>query len=114
MKNNLYKITITLILVLISILLLNPFYFWMPDMMVLLSMIIFFAIFISFIVRERDLNERDTSHGTLAGRNAFSGWLQYSYNRYCSSRIYSSRRSVPCCLIGCYDCGKDSYSDMER
>jgi hypothetical protein len=74
MKNNLSEIFTTLLLILIAVLLLNPFDFWMPDMMVvgmLVLTLVLFGIFASFILREKTVDERDAVHETLAGRNAF-------------------------------------------
>lgn len=74
MKNNLSEIFTTLLLILIAVLLLNPFDFWMPDMMVvgmLVLTLVLFGIFASFILREKTVDERDAEHETLAGRNAF-------------------------------------------
>ena len=74
MKNNLKESIVTLGLVVTAILLLNPFNFWMPDMMVvsmLAVILVLFAIFASFILREKAVDERDDQHKALAGRNAF-------------------------------------------
>ncbi len=74
MKNNLKESIVTVGLVITAVLLLNPFHFWMPDMMVmsmLAIILVLFAIFASFILREKTIDERDTQHRTLAGRNAF-------------------------------------------
>lgn len=74
MKNNIKETIITLGLIVIAVLLLNPFHFWMPDMMVmsmLACVLVLFAIFTSFILREKSIDERDEQHRTLAGRNAF-------------------------------------------
>lgn len=74
MKNNLKETIVTLALIAIAILLLNPFHFWMPDMMVmsmLAGALVLFGIFASFIFREKSIDERDKQHRTLAGRNAF-------------------------------------------
>ena len=65
---------VTISLLVIAVLLLNPFHFWMPDMMVmgmLAGALVLFGIFASFILRENKLDERDEIHRTLAGRNAF-------------------------------------------
>ena len=74
MKNNLKETVVTVALIVIAILLLNPFHFWMPDMMVM-SMLAFalvlFGIFASFILREKSIDEREEQHKSLAGRNAF-------------------------------------------
>lgn len=74
MKNNLKETVVTVCLIVIAILLLNPFHFWMPDMMVmgmLAISLVLFGIFASFILREKIFDERDNMHRTLAGRNAF-------------------------------------------
>jgi hypothetical protein len=74
MKNNIKETIITICLIIVAVLLLNPFNFWMPDMMlmgILASALVLFAIFASFVLRERVIDERDNVHRTLAGRNAF-------------------------------------------
>lgn len=74
MKNNLMETLVTACLVILAILLLNPFEFWMPDMMVmalLAGTLGLFGLFASCIMRERMGDERDAQHRTLAGRNAF-------------------------------------------
>lgn len=74
MKNNIIETIITICLIAIAILLLNPFNFWMPDMMVMFMLagaLVLFGIFASFILREKTLDERDDVHRALAGRNAF-------------------------------------------
>ena len=74
MKNNIIETLVTLSLVTLAILLLNPFHFWMPDMMVLFMLAItlgLFGVFATFILREKTEDERDEIHRTLAGRNAF-------------------------------------------
>lgn len=74
MKNNVKEVIVTVCLVCISLLILNPFDFWMPSlvvMVVLAVMLLLFGIFASFILREKSLDERDTIHKSIAGRNAF-------------------------------------------
>jgi hypothetical protein len=74
MKNNTIQIIVSLVLITLSVLLLNPFHLWMPDMMVFVILafaLVIFAIFSSFILREKVFDERDMLHRTLAGRNAF-------------------------------------------
>jgi hypothetical protein len=74
MKNNLIEMLVAVCLVVLAILLLNPFEFWMPDMMVMAMLAItigLFGVFASFVLRERVFDERDALHRTLAGRNAF-------------------------------------------
>ncbi len=74
MKNNLKETVVSFLLVATAIFLLNPFDFWMPDMMVasvLALILVLFGIFASFILREKNEDERDEQHRSLAGRNAF-------------------------------------------
>ena len=74
MKNKSLHIIIPVCIVLIAVLLLNPFHFWMPDLMVmsmLACIFVLFAIFASFILNEQAGDERESAHRTLAGRNAF-------------------------------------------
>ena len=74
MKNNIIETLVTVALVVLAVLLLNPFHFWMPDMMVmglLACTLGLFGMFATFILRERVIDERDAAHRTLAGRNAF-------------------------------------------
>jgi hypothetical protein len=74
MKNNFKEAVVTVSLIVIAILLLNPFHFWMPDMVVVCMLAItlgLFGIFASFILRETMIDEREAQHRTLAGRNAF-------------------------------------------
>lgn len=74
MKNNLIETLVTACLVILAVLLLNPFEFWMPDMMIMAMLagtLGLFGLFASFIMRERMADERDAQHRTLAGRNAF-------------------------------------------
>ncbi len=75
MKNNL-KIegVISLVLVILTVLLLNPLHFWMPNMMhmVMLTLtLVIFALFAIFILREKVQDERDAVHRMLSGRVAF-------------------------------------------
>ena len=68
------EIIISLSLVVLAVLLLNPFRFWMPDMMVagmLATLLAIFGIFASFVLKEKVFDERDNVHRALAGRNAF-------------------------------------------
>ncbi len=74
MKNNIKEIILTLGLLVTAVLLLNPYHFWMPDIMVICMLaiiLVLFAIFAIFILREKSVDERDTQHRTLAGRNSF-------------------------------------------
>lgn len=75
MKNNpLHEIGIPAVLIILAVLLVNPFHFWMPDMMVmamLATLLVLFGIFASFILKEKVFDERDAVNRSLAGRNAF-------------------------------------------
>ncbi len=75
MKSNLkMEIGISSVLVVLTILLLNPIHFWMPTMvhvvMLVLTLVIF-AFFAIFIVREKVQDEREMVHRMLSGRVAF-------------------------------------------
>ncbi len=68
------EIGISSVLVILTILLLNPFHFWMPTMihMVMLALTLaIFALFAIFILRERIQDEREAIHRMLSGRVAF-------------------------------------------
>jgi hypothetical protein len=75
MKDNSFReILVASVLIVLAVLLLNPFHFWMPDvivMSILAITLVLFGIFASFIMREKVTDERDSLHRTFAGRNAF-------------------------------------------
>ena len=75
MKNNFVKeVTIALILIVLTILLLNPFHFWMPEMMVMVMLVltfVVFALYAIFIMQEKAQDEREIAHRMLSGRVAF-------------------------------------------
>jgi hypothetical protein len=75
MKNSYTKETITaVILVVLAVLIWNPFHFWMPTMlhMVMLGIaLIIFGLFAGFVLREKAIDERATQHRMHAGRIAF-------------------------------------------
>ena len=75
MNNSLLnEILISIALVVLLILFLNPFDFWMPNkilMLMILILIVVFSIFASFIWREDAKDERQTLHKMIAGRFAF-------------------------------------------
>jgi len=65
---------ISFVLVILALLLLNPFHFWMPNMihMVILAFtLVIFALFAIFVLREKVQDERDAVHRMLSGRVAF-------------------------------------------
>ena len=75
MKNNhIQEVVVGGVLVLLAVLLLNPFHFWMPDMMhvvVCVLILAVFALFAIFMLRENVGDEREAIHRMLAGRVAF-------------------------------------------
>jgi len=79
MKNNIIKeVVVSVLLILLAILLLNPFHFWMPDMMVvgvLVFALLLFGLFAGLIMKEDTFDERDSVNRSLAGRNAFLSGL---------------------------------------
>ncbi|MCD5381162.1 MAG: hypothetical protein LR008_01140 [Candidatus Pacebacteria bacterium] len=76
MKNNSkIEILTSSILIVLTVLLLNPFNFWMPGMMhivVLTLTVAVFAVFALFVLREKVQDEREVIHRMLAGRVAFT------------------------------------------
>jgi hypothetical protein len=74
MKNNIKEIILTICLIVVAALLLNPFDFWMPNMLVMCMLAIIlalFGLFAGLVLREKSQDERDDIHKGLAGRNAF-------------------------------------------
>ena len=75
MKNNfLQEIIVSVVLIILLVLFLNPFELWMPPillMMMMLGLVIVFSLFASFIWRENDKDEREGLHKMMAGRFAF-------------------------------------------
>ena len=58
----------------LSLLLLNPFHLWMPDMAqiaVLGCLLVAFAVLSVFLLQESARDEREATHRMLAGRVAF-------------------------------------------
>lgn len=75
MKNNMTKeIIVSILIILLAVLLLNPMHFWMPNALVMCMLafvLVLFAVFASFILKEKIYDERDLVNRSLAGRNAF-------------------------------------------
>ncbi len=75
MKNNLLNESIvSLVLIMLAIFLLNPLNLWMPGMTVMAIMggvLVVFAVFASFVLREDVRDEREGVHRMYAGRTAF-------------------------------------------
>ncbi|MBA3551230.1 hypothetical protein H0W32_03425 [Patescibacteria group bacterium] len=75
MKNNTFiETSVSVLLVVLVLLIWNPLHFWMTDMILismLISILMVFAIFATFILRENVRDEREGMHRLLAGRMAF-------------------------------------------
>ncbi len=71
MKNNLLQISVTAVLILLAVTILNPFHLWMPDMAhmaVLAALLVGFALFAVFVVREQARDEREEFVRMQSGR----------------------------------------------
>lgn len=75
MRNNFtQEVFVSIALIVLLILFLNPFSFWMPTallMMMILGLAVVFVMFVSFIWRENSRDEREGFHKMMAGRFAF-------------------------------------------
>lgn len=75
MKNNLIQeISVSIILIILLSLFLNPLGFWMPNtilIMMITGLIVLFALFASFIWKENSKDERESLHKMMAGKFAF-------------------------------------------
>lgn len=75
MKNNfLQEIFVSSIMIILLVLLINPFDFWMPNsflITIIFWLIIAFSIFSIFIWKEHIQDEREESHRAFAGRVGF-------------------------------------------
>lgn len=74
MIEKLQEIFLSLVVIILLVLLWNPFHLWMFDhgeTMVVVGMILAFAVFASFIWREKARDEREESNFAFAGRVAF-------------------------------------------
>lgn len=68
------ELLLSLILLSLLLVLLNPLGLWMPDsmhMMILLGVVIVFALFSVFVYREKAQDEREVLHRFIAGRFAY-------------------------------------------
>lgn len=71
MKNNLLQLATCILLVVLATLLLNPFHFWMPDMLhmaVLAGLLVLFGAFAAFVLREQATDEREVWMRMLSSR----------------------------------------------
>ncbi|MBI2641838.1 hypothetical protein HYW87_04590, partial [Candidatus Roizmanbacteria bacterium] len=75
MKPNFFaEVSISIILVIFSILLLNPFDLLMPQpvhMLIIIGLALIFFIFVSLVWREKPADERENLHRYIAGRFAY-------------------------------------------
>jgi len=76
MKNKYFSTEniIAIALLVLTVALLNPFGWWMPDMMVtgiLVALFVGFSLFAGLIWKENARDERETLHRMFAGRVAF-------------------------------------------
>lgn len=75
MKNNInLEIALSIGLVALGVLVLNPFDFWMPDVLMFCMAaggLVAFGFFGTFVLHERAHDERDMNERSLAGRLAF-------------------------------------------
>ena len=75
MKNNIFQESIiSVILIVLLALFINPFNFWMPNsihMMMILVFAIVFILFASLVWKENSKDEREGLHKMIAGRIAF-------------------------------------------
>ena len=72
--NFLHEISISLVLIILLVLFLNPFNFWMPSVllvMMVLALIVGFSIFAIFIWKENTHDEREDFHKVIAARVSF-------------------------------------------
>jgi len=70
-KDTLIELVISLSFIVLLVLLLNPFNFWMPtsiQMLLIALVVIVFALFASFVWREKARDEREEYHKMTAGR----------------------------------------------
>jgi len=73
MKQNkvINEISISIVLVLLVVLFLDPFMLWMPDTLIYMlvaALVVLFVVFAGFVWRERVLDEREQLHKMVAGR----------------------------------------------
>ncbi|MDP3741579.1 MAG: hypothetical protein Q8R08_04645 [bacterium] len=74
MQSNKKEIAGAAVLIILLLLLLNPLQFWMPSavgMLILAILVVIFAVFASFILREKARDEREAMHHMYADRIAF-------------------------------------------
>lgn len=78
MKNNFVHIFLAVVLVVLLVLLTDPFMFWMPSMVgmtVLFIAVIVLGIWTGFILKEEARDEREAAHRMSSGRIAYLAGL---------------------------------------
>jgi heme/copper-type cytochrome/quinol oxidase subunit 2 len=75
MKNNLFReVCISVVLVVLLFLCLNPLKIFMPTtlaMVILCVLVVLFCVFAVFVYKEKVQDEREEAHRSMAGRLAF-------------------------------------------
>jgi hypothetical protein len=75
MKNNfIQEMFISVAIIVLLVLFINPFHFWMPNTILIMLMgglIVAFTLFASFVWKEHVQDEREDLHKLIAGRLAF-------------------------------------------
>lgn len=74
MKEFIKEFGVAVVLIILCVLLLNPWNTWMPDesaMMVVAGLVITFTLFAGFIYKEKVSDEREVLHRFLASRYAY-------------------------------------------
>lgn len=74
MTNKIFQIIVALILVVLLLLLANPFTFWMPEMATTVTLVVItalVAIWAGLIIQEKTVDEREVLHSMEAGRTAY-------------------------------------------
>ena len=73
-KDTQNEIIVAVILIILILLFLNPFGFFMPDMLVYMmiaGVVVLFALFAGFVWKEKVRDEREQLHKMIAGRLAY-------------------------------------------
>jgi hypothetical protein len=71
MKGFYNEFVISAVLIVLTVLFLDPFMIWMPDSAVyalIVALLVIFAVFAGFVWREKARDERDELHRMIAGR----------------------------------------------
>ena len=73
-KDTQNEIIVAVVLIILILLFLNPFGFFMPDMLVYMmiaGVVVLFALFAGFVWKEKVRDEREQLHKMIAGRLAY-------------------------------------------